>query len=83
MEYPQFDAPEWGKKIRTVMGDIIRNKRRHMFREARKENPQAPIGKRGRSAKENALNKRQRMSIPLRNGVGVGFGVNVVVKTGE
>src|SRR5947207_5966935 len=38
MEYPQFDAPEWGKRIRTVMGDIVRNKRRRMFREARKEN---------------------------------------------
>lgn len=44
------------------MGDIVRNKRRRMFREVRKENPQAPNRPRGRPTKENALNKRQQMS---------------------
>ena len=64
MEYLHFDAPEWGKRIRSVMGDIVRNKRRRMFRVASKENPQAPNRKYGRPAKRNALNKRQQTSAP-------------------
>ena len=46
------------------MGDIVHNKKRRMFREARKENPQAPNRKRGRPTKENALDKRQQTSTP-------------------
>ena len=46
------------------MADIVRNKKCRMFREACKENPQAPNRKRGCPAKENALNKRQQTSNP-------------------
>ena len=43
-EYPQFDELEWGKRIKYLIGDIIRNARRNKFRRGRinSENLQKP-----------------------------------------
>jgi len=61
-EYPRFEAPEWGRRIRDVIGDIIRNRRRRAFEQERKDHPDVVSRKRGRPSKTNALNKRQRIT---------------------
>src|SRR5436190_14910809 len=50
-EYPPLDTTEWGQSIKALIGDIIHNRRRNMFRKEKERCDPDSTRKCGRPAK--------------------------------
>ena len=57
-EYTLLDITEWGPSIKALIDDIIRNRRRNMFRKEKERCGPDSTRKRGRPAKPLSQQKR-------------------------
>jgi len=60
-EYPPLDTTEWGRSIKALIGDIIRNRRQNMFRKEKERCGPDSTRKRGRPAKPLSQQKRLKV----------------------
>jgi hypothetical protein len=64
--YKQFGGLEWDNKLRTLIGDVIRNRRRKDCQAERRENPDLSAPKRGRPRKACPVtDEREKSSSPI------------------
>ena len=50
-EYPPLDTIKWGQSIKALIGDIIHNRPRNIFRKEKKSSDPGSTRKRGRPSK--------------------------------
>jgi hypothetical protein len=63
--YKQFAGLEWDKKLRTLIGDVVRNRRRKDSQAERPENPDLSTPKRGRPRKARPVTDDRERSSPI------------------